>query len=120
MSKKDKARPQGKVESIDEYLARGGSISRVPAAVLEPIPDVIKKSAVGPAVFLSLDEADLFYGEARKNAKPKKAKPALKIDLDALPPALRSKFIAKLKEEANGGGYEEEIDGIDGDTDGDE
>lgn len=117
MAKKQKVILIKTVETVEEYLARGGSISRVAAAVHVVIPEILKKSAGGPAVFLSLEEADLFYGEARKNAKPKKAKSSLKIDLDALPAALRSKFIAKLKEEADGGGYEEEIESIVEETD---
>lgn len=110
-----------KVETVEEFLARGGSINRVPEFVREPQLDVIRKTVTGgPATFLSLEEADLFYGEARKGAKPKKAKPSLKIDLDALPPALRAKFIAKLKEDVDGEGYEEELEEIsDSDEDGD-
>lgn len=115
MSKKKKtdSPKKVKVETVEEFKARGGTISRVPEATREPTPDVTKKTvAGGPAVFLSLDEADLFYGEARKNAKPKKAKSSLKIDLDALPQALRSKFISKLKEEVDGEEYQEELEGI--------
>lgn len=109
-----------KVETVEEFLARGGSINRVPEFVREPQLDVIRKTVTGgPATFLSLEEADLFYGEARKGAKPKKAKPSLKIDLDALPPALRAKFIAKLKEDVDGEGYEEELEEISDSDDGD-
>ena len=118
MSKKSKVTKPLKVETVQEFLARGGSISKVPAAAKEQDNDVIRKTANGaPAVFLTLDEADLFYGEKKKNAKPKKAKPALKIDLDALPPALRAKFIAKLKEEADGQDYEEELEEIESNLD---
>jgi hypothetical protein len=110
-----------KVESVEEYLARGGSIKRFPEANRDPVPDVVRKTVTGgPAVFLSLDEADLFYGEAKKNAKPKKSKPSLKIDLDALPPALRAKFIAKLKEEVDGEEYQEELEEIDSEYEDDE
>lgn len=119
---KHKVKNISKVESVEEYLARGGKVTRIPEASRDPIPDVIRKTvAGGPAVFLSLDEADLFYGEPRKGAKPKKSKPSLKIDLDALPPALRAKFIAKLKEEVDGEEYyEEELEEISGEDDGDE
>lgn len=107
-----------RVESVEEFLARGGSINRIPEKERESQVDVIRKTVTGgPAIFLSLGEADLFYGEARKGAKPKKAKPSLKIDLDALPPALRAKFIAKLKEESNGEDYEEEIEDLGNETD---
>ena len=110
-SKKQEVPRITKVETVAEYLAKGGSITRVPEKTRDPQPDVIRKTVTGgPAVFLTLDEADLFYGEARKGAKPKKVKPTLKIDLDALPPALRAKFIAKLKEEADGEDYQEELE----------
>lgn len=113
-----KTKNVGKVETVEEYFARGGKVTRIPEAARDPVPDVVRKTiAGGPAVFLSLDEADLFYGEARKGAKPKKAKPSLKIDLDALPPALRTKFIAKLKEDVDGEEYEEALEGITGGDD---
>lgn len=102
-----------KTETIEEFLKRGGSIRRVPEVTREPQVDVIRKTVSGlPTVFLSLEEADLFHGEARKSSKPKKQKPSSKIDLDALPPALKAKFIAKLKEDSDGQGYEEEIEEI--------
>lgn len=109
-----------RVETVEEYLARGGSIQRIPSAILERQLDVTRKTTQGgPAIFLSLEEADLFFGEASKNKKPKKLKPSLKIDLDALPPALRAKFIAKLREETDGEGYEEELEEAADDSDGD-
>ena len=101
-----------KTETVAEFLARGGTINRVPEAVRQPAPDVIRKTVTGPANLMTLEEADLLYGEVRKGAKSKKVKPSLKIDLDALPPALRAKFIAKLKEDINAEGYEEEIEDL--------
>ncbi len=102
-----------KTETVAEYLARGGAITRLPAADRERAPEVVRKTVTGPANLMTLEEADLFFGEAKKGGKPKKVKPSLKIDLDALPPALRAKFIAKLKEEVDAEGYEEEIEDLD-------
>jgi hypothetical protein len=111
---------KSKVETVEEYLARGGSVQKLPAIETIRQPDVTRKTvAGGPVTIMSLEEADLFYGEARKNAKPKKAKPSLKIDLSALPEALRAKFITKLKEEADGEDYEEEQEDA-GDTEDEE
>lgn len=119
-TKREEVRVFKKVETVEEFLARGGSIKTVPEFVREPQVDVIRKTVTGgPATFLSLEEADLFYGEARKGAKPKKAKPSLKIDLDALPPALRAKFVQKLKEDMNGEGYEEELEEVSDETEDD-
>lgn len=98
-----------KVETVEEYIARGGSIKRLPAKEMIKQPDAIRKTvAGGPVTIMSLEEADLFYGEARKGSKLKKEKPSLKIDLNALPEALRSKFVNKLKEEADGEESKEE------------
>lgn len=98
-----------KVETVEEFLARGGEIKKIPVTEAVKQPDVIKKPTPGgPVTILSLEEADLFYGEARKSSKPKKVKPSTKIDLEALPEALRSKFINKLKEDNDGSGTEDE------------
>ena len=102
-----------KTETVAEFLARGGIINRVPEHQREIAPEVVRKTVTGPANLMTLEEADLFFGEARKGAKPKKVKPSLKIDLNALPPALRAKFVAKLKEEADAEGYEEQIEELD-------
>ena len=112
---------KSKVETVEEYLARGGSIKKLAPGETIRQPDVTRKTVTGgPANIMSLEEADLFYGEARKGSKPKKAKPSLKIDLNALPEALRAKFINKLKEEADGEDYEEIEEVGDYDEDGDE
>lgn len=107
-----------KIETIEEYLARGGAINKInPVESPKQIEVVRKTIAGGPAVIMTLEEADLFYGEARKGSTPKKAKPTTKIDLSALPEALRMKFINKLKEEADGEEYEEEFEASTGDDD---
>lgn len=113
---KQKPKKPKKIESIEEFLARGGSINRVPEKTRDPEPSVIRNAAGGPAIFLTLSEADLLYGDPGKAKKVKKTKPALKIDLEALPPALRAKFIAKIREEADGQGYEKELEEIEDDN----
>lgn len=96
-----------KVESIDEYLARGNKITILPSVTEKRQPDVIRKTVVGPAIFLTLEEADLFFGEAKENIKPKKQKQSPRIDINALPEALRAKILQKIKEES--GGEEEDF-----------
>lgn len=109
---------KSKVETIEEFLARGGSIKKIPAGETLKQTDVIRKATTGgPVTIMSLEEADLFYGEVRKNSKPKKAKQSLKIDLSALPEALRTKFINKLKEDNDGEDYEEVVESEDTDSD---
>lgn len=98
-----------KIESVDEFLARGKTITKLPPVTSEPVISVHKTASAGaPAILMSLEEADLFYGEARKGAKPKKPKTSAKIDIDALPEALKSKFITRMKEEHNGENFEED------------
>lgn len=97
-----------KIQSLDDYLANGGNITKLPPKETDPSVNVFKTASAGaPAVIMSLEEADLFYGESRKGSKPKKPKTSAKIDLDALPEAIRSKFIARMKEEHDGEDYEE-------------
>lgn len=102
-----------KKETIDEFLARGGVISKLPAVPLDKNSDPIKAtSASGPVVILSMEEADLYYGEARKGSVPKKAKSSAKIDINALPESLRIKYINRLKENIDGEDFEEDQDDI--------
>jgi len=83
-----------KTETIAEFLARGGSIQIIPANQPTAKTDSIKSTTNGgPAVIMSMDEADLYYGEF-KARKPKKA--ASTIDLSALPEALRKKYVDEV------------------------
>jgi hypothetical protein len=93
-----------KTETIQEFLARGGKITKLEFKQHEAKEQVTRQAPGGPANILSLDEADLFFGEA----KVKKTKPKPNIDLSALPPELKAKFIAKLSEEIEEDGDDEE------------
>jgi hypothetical protein len=94
-----------KTETVAEFLARGGMITRVPAQ--QPIvkTDSIKPTSVGgPVTIITMDQADLYYGEAK--AKKAKKKSSSTIDLSALPPELRKKYV----DEVISGNSEEEDD----------
>jgi len=80
-----------KTETIAEFLARGGSIKIVPANEPTVKTDSIKSTT--NANIMSMDEADLYYGEF-KARKPKKA--TAPIDLSALPEALRKKYVDEV------------------------
>jgi len=96
-----------KTETLEEFLARGGSIKFCPPKKEGATPDVVRKTANGgPAVLMTLDEADLFYGEGK--VRKKSNKPSNSIDLSALPEALKNKFISKLMDEAEYGEGEED------------
>lgn len=107
-----------KTESIAEFLARGGKITKVPAhePVAKKSESVKSIAAGGPASLMTLDQADLFYGEHKKRKVKPKAVPTL--DVDALPPELRKKYVddvidAYKKEE----GIEDTRDGGDSEDD---
>jgi len=83
-----------KTETIAEFLARGGKITIVPADQLPIKTDSIKSiTSGGPAIIMSMTEADLYYGEF-KARKAKKV--ASTIDLSALPEALRKKYVDEV------------------------
>ena len=84
-----------KTESISEFLERGGKITIVPEGARANKSDNVKSTTGGgPAVIISMGEADLFYGEQ----KPKKAKKKTvkTIDISALPEELRKKYIDEV------------------------
>jgi hypothetical protein len=81
-------------ESVAEFLARGGVIKVIPAVQPTVKVDSVKSTtSSGPAVIMTMDEADLYYGEF-KARKPKK--PVATIDISALPEALRKKYIDEV------------------------
>jgi hypothetical protein len=81
-----------KRETVAEFLARGGVITKIPIAEIKIKPEAVKVSAGGPAILMSLDEADLYYGEAKTRKNKKKVSQPL-IDISVLPEELRKKFI---------------------------
>lgn len=102
-----------RTESLEEFLARGGRITKLPKASREVELDMIALSVPnmgGISSIISLDDADLFYGEG----KPKKKLNIPKIDITLIPESLRNKLIARLLDE---GGYEEEIEDLQEDSD---
>jgi hypothetical protein len=89
-----------KIESLEEYLARGGVIK-----VLPPDAKAVKEKPTkqdsngGPAVILTMDQYDTYYGEV-KVSKKKPKKPKATLDVFALPEHLRKKHLGRLLEEA--------------------
>ncbi len=87
-----------KVETIQEYLARGGKISILPSKEATSTIETLKQDNSGPVTILSLEEAELLYGKG-KTLKPKKRKQYPKLDVNALPAHLREKLLMRLKNE---------------------
>jgi hypothetical protein len=94
---------QTKRETVEEFLARGGKITKCSYKEPELKNKVISTSNAGPAVILTLSEADLFFGETK--VKKKAAKPVAKVDINMLPEALKTKFLSRALEEV---GHNEE------------
>ena len=85
-----------KTESIKEFLARGGQIKRVEAVQPTVKVDSIKSTTnTGGAInIMTMDQADLYYGEHR--AKKAKKRATSTIDLSALPEELRKKYVDEV------------------------
>lgn len=96
-----------KTETFAEYLARGGKVTKIDP-VEHKSTDYVKSITPPAPKLLSLEEADLLYGPQKKQDSKKKKKPQKKIDLNALPPSLRDKFLAKIQEAESGEGFKEE------------
>ena len=81
-----------KRETVAEFVARGGKIQKIPLMESSSKAEVVKAQTGGPAVFLTLEEADLFYGEYKPKKASKKSKVST-IDISALPEELRKKYV---------------------------
>jgi hypothetical protein len=86
-----------KKETLAEYVARGGKITRVPAVrpttTTESVHSTVSNT---PATIMTLQEGSLYYGERKKGTiagSKKVKKPAANIDLSALPEKLRKKYV---------------------------
>lgn len=96
---KPKNESTGKRESIEEFLSRGGEITKVPPA---PLPEdgyasrVVTSNPGASSTLMSLAEGALFYSESKVKAKKLK-KPIEKINKDALPASLL-KYMPKQDE----------------------
>lgn len=88
---------RAKTESIEEFLARGGTIKKLAAGESAKLPTTRRSAGGDPVVILSMEDAEIFYGEGKPKAK-KKSTPKAGIDLSQLPESLKSKFLAKLKD----------------------
>ena len=80
-----------KRETVEEFLARGGIITKIPP-VDNSKPEIVKALASATVNFITMEEAELYSGaentKVRKVVKGKKA-----LDLSALPKELLDKFM---------------------------
>lgn len=90
---------QAKVESIKEFLARGGKIKKVEEKKQPPQEtNIVRPTIVGPPELYSLDEAQHFFGLKPKKPQERNVKPDFSdIDRSMIPESLQHIF-----EENNG------------------
>lgn len=60
-----------KSETLDEFIARGGKIEKIPSVEPET-KDIIRKTTTGPATIHTLSEGELLFAEKSKRKKKKK------------------------------------------------
>ena len=86
-----------KVETIDEFLKRGGKIKRFPY-VPPTTKHVITPTTKQHPQIMSLDEGALFFSEKSKHVS-KKFKEMLSNDNSLIPEDLRNKLMKGIKDE---------------------
>lgn len=79
-----------KKETVEEFLARGGVVTKCPAA---PLPEEVTSNRASPApaanaTMMSLSEGALYYAESRAKPKERKKKADPVINFMALPASL--------------------------------
>jgi hypothetical protein len=81
---------KNKVESISDFLARGGKITNVPPQQIPMVREVYSPSVVVSPHLMDLEEGSFYFSEAVEKAKGKKYNITSrdKINLSLLPPDL--------------------------------
>lgn len=90
MVKRPPSTKKFKIETVDEFLARGGQVKK-----LEPVSRedhrIVLPTAGGPPTIMSLGEAEVLYGEAeRPQESPEKRRS--KVNVHLIPPELRARL----------------------------
>lgn len=87
------SKKNGKIETVAEFLARGGKVTVCPKSEIKEKDKqlTVKSTVVGPANIMTYDDADHYYGE-KKERKTKKEPKEPKINLGSLP----EDFLKKL------------------------
>lgn len=87
-----------KTESVAEFLARGGKIQIIPPQTVSIKSEHVRsQKSGGIASILTIDDHDLYHGEKKQSKK--NAPKAPTIDFNALPEALKQKYLKELRNE---------------------
>ena len=78
------------MDTIEQFLARGGKITVCDPILNQEEKHVIMSSQVGPVTILTYDDAELLYGEA---VKPSKKRKTTKININDLPESIRNAYL---------------------------
>jgi hypothetical protein len=81
-----------KIETIEEFLTRGGEIKRYPMVRPEEKTETIKSSTHAGQNLMSLDEGAHFFSEIKEKKIKTKSIEELHIDMSLIPEALKKKL----------------------------
>jgi hypothetical protein len=100
MRKRTKKNEQtGPRETVEEFLARGGTVTKCPPAPSpeEDLSNRVSSTVGASSTMMSLAEGALFYSESRAKSKERKKKVEPVINFAALPASLL-KYMPKKEE----------------------
>jgi len=81
----EKSKEKIKVETVEEFLARGGKIEVIPAIDEEPKLAKINTVKNGPPHLMTLGEGEFWFGEKSTRRKKKKEQDFSKVDMSLVP-----------------------------------
>jgi len=84
-------------ETMEEFLARGGEIKKVPYQNPEDKKELVRANSTGLPSIMSLSDGAHFFGETRKK-KPTKEDFAKKIGKSNLPQEIIDSLTSSIKE----------------------
>lgn len=101
MTKKTKKVEIKKVETMEEFLARGGKIQKIEYKTPEAKGDLVRSSAGGTGLptIMSLSDGAHFFGETRKK-KPTKEDFDKKVNKSNLPQDVIDSLTKSIKDKA--------------------
>jgi hypothetical protein len=90
-----------KKETVEEFLARGGKITKVEYSEPSVKETVNSAPTSGYSSIMTYDSADLYYGDPKKTSAPResvaaKSKKQPNIDFSVLPPELQKSLLEQL------------------------
>jgi hypothetical protein len=87
-----------KVETVEEFLARGGEVTIVPPQETPEAKQPIRSTSGGLPQLMSLSEGEHFFGETRKKAKKKMTNEEFseKVSNSSLPPEVMASIMEKI------------------------